>query len=255
MPEGTYHLSALMCGAHRSKKIKEIKERILSGEPTRVISTQLVEAGVDLDFPVVYRAMAGLDSIAQAAGRCNREGRLDRGKVIVFNPPSKPPVGVLRQAADITCRFFTQGLENPLAPELFTAFFKELYWLQGDRLDMKGILRDLSDGQLRFSFRTVADRFKLIDDTAQASVLVRYGEEGSRLILQLAHAGPERWLMRRLQRYCVNLPRYIHEPLVRDGTIKEIHPGIFTQGLGIAYHDDLGFCPDRNEYQPDELIV
>ncbi len=80
MPEGTLHLSALMCGEHRSRVIADIKQRLLAGEAVRVVSTQLVEAGVDVDFPVVYRALAGLDSIAQAAGRCNREGKLELGK-------------------------------------------------------------------------------------------------------------------------------------------------------------------------------
>ncbi|MBP8151581.1 MAG: CRISPR-associated endonuclease Cas3'', partial [Xylophilus sp.] len=107
MPEGTLHLSALMCGAHRKDVIAHIKERLQAKRegrdtrPLRVVSTQLVEAGVDIDFPLVYRALAGLDSIAQAAGRCNREGRMQGlGRVVVFVPPDRPPLGHLRKGAD-----------------------------------------------------------------------------------------------------------------------------------------------------------
>lgn len=98
---GLWHLSGLMCAQHRSDTIADIKQALLArrqalaagqnSAPIRVISTQLVEAGVDIDFPVVYRALAGLDSIAQAAGRCNREGRLDKGEVHVFVPPKPAP--------------------------------------------------------------------------------------------------------------------------------------------------------------------
>jgi CRISPR-associated endonuclease/helicase Cas3 len=154
MPKDTFHLSALMCGAHRSDRIAKIKARLEAGQPTRVVSTQLVEAGVDLDFPAVYRAMAGLDSIAQAAGRCNREGLLEKGALTVFTPPSRPPVGVLRQASEIGARLLSETVTDPLAPHRFTAFFRELYWLHGaDRLDAQNILSDLKpDDQFRFSF-------------------------------------------------------------------------------------------------------
>lgn len=255
MPEGTFHLSALMCGAHRSAKIAEIRKRLKEGLPTRVISTQLIEAGVDVDFPVVYRAVAGLDSIAQAAGRCNREGLLEMGRVVVFCPPSEPPVGHLRQAAQIGRRFLESGSEDFLSPEKFTRFFEELYWLQADHLDTMGILDDLApDNEFRFSFRSAAQNFRIIDEQKQGSVLVTYGD-GAGLIALLEKKGPERWLMRKLQRYVVNLPRYLHTRLLTEGSIRQVYPDIFVQGHSALYREDIGFCPEQSIiYAPDDLI-
>jgi CRISPR-associated endonuclease/helicase Cas3 len=254
MPEGTFHLSALMCGAHRSAKIAEIKGRLKEGLPTRVVSTQLVEAGVDVDFPVVYRAMAGLDSIAQAAGRCNREGLRDRGTVVVFVPPSKTPTGVLRQAEGLGRQLLAEGVPDPLAPERFERFFRELYWMQGDRLDKHRILEELRDSECRFAFRTAARKMRLIDESAYAPVVVLYGK-GAKLAGLLESQGPERWLLRRLQRYVVNLPRRVHRRLVEDSAIREVHPDLFVQGHGALYDDRLGFCADRSiVYEPDDLM-
>jgi CRISPR-associated endonuclease/helicase Cas3 len=255
MPEGTFHLSALMCGAHRSKVIEKIKKQLGEKIPTRVISTQLVEAGVDLDFPVVYRALAGLDSIAQAAGRCNREGLLEKGQVVIFVPPSMFPIGYLKQAGEIGRQLLAEKRDDHLAPERFEQFFKQLYWIQGNNLDKNGILKDLSpDSELRFSFLSAAQKFKLIDNKQYAPVIVRY-EEGEDLIWLVKKRGPERWLMRRLQRYVINLPRYVHAKLVSERAIAEIHPGIFVQEGGAMYHPELGFCPDKSMiYEPDELV-
>jgi CRISPR-associated endonuclease/helicase Cas3 len=129
MPPDTVHLSALMCGAHRKDVIAQIKDRLKAkreGSDTqalRVVSTQLVEAGVDIDFPVVYRALAGLDSIAQAAGRCNREGRLaDKGRVVVFVPPERPPKGHLEQAAQSFVRTVPHPDVEPLTRSLFAQY-------------------------------------------------------------------------------------------------------------------------------------
>lgn len=256
MPEGTFHLSALMCGAHRSARIAKIKEHLAAKKPTRVISTQLVEAGVDLDFPVVYRALAGLDSVAQAAGRCNREGLLGYGMVHVFSPESKIPPGHLRQAAEIARQLFVDGKADPLTPARFEQFFKTLYWIKGNGLDKERIVSLLgNDPELRISFRTAAEKFRLIDEGSYAPVLVHYAE-GSKLIEILRRQGPERWLLRRLQRYVVNLPRYLHGKLLADGAIEEIHPGIFVQAQGNMYDEQLGFCVDRSMiYAPDELMI
>ncbi|MBF0566480.1 MAG: CRISPR-associated endonuclease Cas3'' [Nitrospirae bacterium] len=263
MPEGTFHLSALMCGAHRSEKIAEIKKLLKSGQPVRVISTQLVEAGVDLDFPVVYRALAGLDSIAQAAGRCNREGSLVnreglpvKGLTYVFTPPSKIPAGHLRQTAEIGCRLLKDEKADPLAPERFETFFREFYWIRGSRLDEKNIIDLLkNDPEFHVSFREAAGKFKLIDDTAYAPVIVCYPNDKLISLLKLKGEQPDRWLKRRLQRYVVNLPRRVHEQLVSSRAIYEIHPGIFIQGHSALYHEKLGFCPDKSiVYEPDELI-
>lgn len=254
MPEGTLHLSALMCGAHRALKIAEIKERLQNGKPTRVISTQLVEAGVDVDFPVVYRAVSGLDSIAQAAGRCNREGLRERGEVFVFTPPSRIPPGHLRQAADIGMRLLKEAEGDPLTADRFKVFFQEFFWIRGERLDREGIIDLLrNDSELRFSFRTAARKFRLIDESAQAPVIVRFDNED--LLSLLERKGPERWLLRKLQRYVVNLPRHLHSRLLLAGAIQEIYTGLFVQGHGALYHPDLGFCPDKSiTYEPDELL-
>jgi CRISPR-associated endonuclease/helicase Cas3 len=256
MPQGSFHLSALMCGAHRSARIAEIKASLKDGRPTRVVSTQLVEAGVDFDFPVVYRALAGLDSVAQAAGRCNREGRLAAGRVYIFQPESKIPVGHLRQAAEIGRQLLAAAEGDLLAPERFERFFKTLYWIKGDGLDNQGIMALLAnDRDLRISFRSAAEKFRLIDDAASASVVVHYGE-GSRLIELLRRQEPERWLLRRLQRFVVNLPRSIHGRLAAEGAIEEIRPGIFVQAQGNLYDEQLGLCVDRSMiYAPDELLI
>ncbi|MEE9493344.1 MAG: CRISPR-associated helicase Cas3', partial [Gammaproteobacteria bacterium] len=128
LPTGTLHLSGLMCGQHRSDVIEQIKAKLRRNESVRVVSTQLIEAGVDVDFPVVFRAMAGLDSIAQAAGRCNREGKLKKGFVTIFNPPKPAPAGYLRMAAELGQILLSRPELDPLSNKSFKEFFKKLYW-------------------------------------------------------------------------------------------------------------------------------
>ena len=113
-----------MCGAHRADVLRAIRARMARGESLRVVSTQLVEAGVDLDFPAVFRALTGLDSLAQAAGRCNREGKLPAGEFRIVVPPNDPPPGHLQQAAGVARLLLRGNPPNPFAPEMFRRFFE-----------------------------------------------------------------------------------------------------------------------------------
>lgn len=242
LQEGTYHLSALMCGQHRADTIKSIRADLEAHKPTRVVSTQLVEAGVDLDFPVVYRAMAGLDSIAQAAGRCNREGRLGRlGLVKVFVPPTKNFGHVAR--AEEAAREILHGYEGDvLQPELFPAYFR-CYYHRIDP-DKAGLAQLLSAQGTAIQFRTAADKFRLIDDSWQETVFVGYDEKGWALLGQLRRNGPERWLMRKMQRYAVNINARLRERLQLDGFIEEPHPGIYIQNRQELYDPIRGLEPE-----------
>jgi CRISPR-associated endonuclease/helicase Cas3 len=261
MPEGTLHLSGLMCGAHRSQVIRDIKSQLKGAVPTRVISTQLVEAGVDLDFPVVYRALAGLDSLAQAAGRCNREGHLKHGEVVVFLAPQAAPPGLLRKGED-ACRSVLHGYTgNTLDRALFARYFERLY--HACDLDAEGIAKLLTvDGRtLAINFRTAANKFRLIRDETSAAVLVRYrGPHGiddtiDTLLNTLKKHGPERWLMRKLQRYTVTIPDHEVMKLCTLGDVEEIIPGLFVQVGDWLYHPHLGLNTDGTPPSPASIIV
>lgn len=261
MPEGTLHLSALMCGEHRSQLIQQIKARLKSGVPTRVVSTQLVEAGVDVDFPVVYRALAGLDSIAQAAGRCNREGRLEKGEVVVFVPSKPAPLGMLRKGEDACRSVLHAHPGQPLERGLFGKYFERLY--NACDLDAQGIVELLKvDGQsLAVNFRSAADKFKLIDDEDSAPVIVHYrGTDGSddkidKLLNTLRKDGPKRWLMRKLQRYTVTAHRREIIKLLAQGDVIEIIPGLFVQNSDWLYHSKLGLLPDGQPMDTSNCVV
>ncbi len=259
MPEGTVHLSALMCGEHRSRVINNVRQRLLAGEAVQVVSTQLVEAGVDVDFPVVYRALAGLDSIAQAAGRCNREGKRDRGEITVFVPPSLAPSGTLRRAADTTLSLLSGDSGHTLTRDLFSRYFEHFY-MRAPSLDKHGIVGLLKpdgsgDDQLKVQFRAAARCFRLIDDeeSGYRSIFVRY-EDSPTLIGLLQKKGPERWLMRKLQRYTVSLPEWQFQKLRADGDVSEVHPDIFAQTADGLYHPQLGVLVGDANPDPSDLM-
>ncbi|NJR72222.1 MAG: hypothetical protein HC782_04020 [Gammaproteobacteria bacterium] len=253
LPSDTIHLSALMCGEHRSKVIGDIKGRLKSGESVRVVSTQLVEAGVDIDFPVVYRAMAGLDSIAQAAGRCNREGKLACGKVIVFVPPTPAPIGLLRKAEQATKSLLAAGISNNLPPEIFTKYFELFYGAVDDRKaqEISALLK--VDNELGCAFRSTAAAFKLIDDENQRSVYVRYGESEGLLNL-LAQNGPERWLLRKLQRFSVSLSVRTVDEMTKCGDIAFVYRDDFLALTSTKLYGEFGVVLPSGQIPPTDLM-
>jgi len=259
MPVGTIHLSALMCGQHRSEIITEIKQRLKNGDEVRVISTQLVEAGVDIDFPVVYRALAGLDSIVQAAGRCNREGKLNtegkRGDVHVFIPPESAPRGILRKGEDTTRELMALPDFSPDSPEEYRRYFLLFYSRVNDTGSdyYEWLVRD-ANPDLQFHFRTAAENFKMIDDQAYQPVFVGYGE-GKELIVKLENYKPNRDILRKLQRYTVNIPRGVAFGMLNDGLIREVAPGLFVQSVSSMYDPVMGFDIRRNNPEPQDLMV
>ncbi len=265
LPPGTLHLSALMCGAHRKDVIKQIKARLEAKragqdlQPLRVISTQLVEAGVDIDFPVVYRALAGLDSIAQAAGRCNREGQLDGlGRVVVFVPPERPPRGHLAKGVEACITTLHDKPADPLVRALFATYFQQFY--HSVDLDHKGVcaLLKVAPETLGVQFRSAADAFRLIDDQDSATVVVRYEahrDEMDKLLATLTTKGPERWLMRKLQRYTVSIHKRVADRMLEQGSLTLPMPGLYVQKqVDNLYDQNLGLKPDDDLYNPGGFV-
>jgi CRISPR-associated endonuclease/helicase Cas3 len=252
MPEGTIHLSALMCGAHRSAVIRLIRWRLRQRQPIRVISTQLVEAGVDIDFPVVYRALAGLDSIAQAAGRL--------GEVHVFVPPKLAPRGLLRKGENTTRELCALPEFDPHQPDAFTRYFQLFYSKVNDTgsqfYDL--LIKDVNP-DLYFQFRTAAEQFRLIDDQAQQSVVVRYKNKSEKWLTQLRFAGPTREIMRALQRFTVNLPTRMVARMLADGRLEEVEPrkapGIIAQSSLNLYDRGMGLDVYTDYLPVEDLIV
>ena len=251
LPAGSLHLSGRMCGAHRSAVIQQIRQRLQARRegrdtaPLRVVSTSLIEAGVDVDFPVVYRALAGLDSIAQAAGRCNREGLLaELGRVIVFVPMKPAPPGLQRMGADVCAGVLKQAEGDPLQPALFTRYFQSLY--SDCELDQHGIVGLLKAQNLQL--RTAAERFKLIDDGQQA-ILVPYqsdaddGRYAAARAALMAQQG-QGSALRRLQRFTVNVNPRDFQRLQHSHEVHELFPGVWELVSSTQYDAVLGLRLD-----------
>jgi len=207
-----------------------------------------------------------LDSIAQAAGRCNREGKLaGKGNVFVFVPPRQSPLGLLRFGEDACKIILGDSPANPLAPELFRPYFRNYYAkVKKEGLDKYGIKDFLTRGAANcmIQFRSAAEKFKFIDEEASVSILVPYINPGdarrdSRLQLAQLRSGQlHRDLLRQLQRYTVSVPKYAFEQLRRAGEIEEPSPELFVLRNETAYRTDVGLLlSGMGNPKPDGLYV
>ena len=251
-----FHLSSAMCAQHRFDKLWAIKARLYHRLPCRLVSTQLIEAGVDVDFPIVWRSLAPLDSIVQAAGRCNRENRLQDeagnpklGEVIVFIPvkQSLPSGGIYNTATELTASLL-EGIEADALttdPNLFGHFFDKLY--QSVLTDGKAIQEERE----KLHFRTVAKNARVIEDDPLA-VIVPYGKavaiiQGIRnRTLEKGKPRIDRNDLRKLQRYIVNLHS---RDFIRLQQLNAIHPLLPNLDISVLdegwYHADLGILIDQ----------
>ena len=266
--EGAFHLTTLMCARHRRERLDAVRCQLRNGAPVRLIATSLVEAGVDLDFPVVWRAEAGLESIIQAAGRCNREGKADTGSVFVFEPEGHEPPAEIAQFADAARSTIRRFPNDPASLDAIQAYFQELYWSKGQQaLDSERILLDLAVRQrsLDFPFETIAKKFRLIDDSQVPVVVPWRGQHdtdqtSTRLLAELEHVPHPGAMARRLQPYLVQIPPFKRKDLLAAGSVSVIrekefgHQFVVLSNLDL-YRADTGLMLTDPRYRSIEGLV
>jgi CRISPR-associated endonuclease/helicase Cas3 len=248
----TLHLSRMMCPRHVSETIARIKQALKDDANTiiRVVATQLVEAGVDIDFPVVYRQEIGLDSLLQAAGRCNREGRLEMCTTHMFSLAKEHalPSGMMQDSNN--ARLALDSSSDWFSPKVMTQYFQQLY-CRVDSFDAKDIKHYLYNIKELY-FDTAAKKFHLIDD-AGVSVIVAW-KDSPGLIERFKSEGPSYALTKKLGQYTVNIYMNDFKALLAMGVIKEIYDGVYVMGYSQQYDERLGLVTD-NKLKDETIII
>lgn len=241
--EGRFHLSTLMTPNDRKAVIRRIRERLAHGECCRVVSTSLIEAGVDVDFPTVWREETGLDAILQAAGRCNREGKRTRQESIVhvFRVEERPPQRFARQ---IQALHAVQDAELEMdSLRAIRLYSEHVIKAKGEFIDSKRILPDCRG----FCFRTAAEKFRIIE-TDTVPVYIPTAHNGA--LLDVLRAGSyTRRTIRSLQRDSVNVYREHAQKLMGAGKVEETRDGFLILADPDSYdpHKGLSLCDDPGQ--------
>lgn len=246
--EGSYHLSTLMYPAHRQAVLNEIRERLAQNLPCRLVSTSLIEAGVDISFPAVYRELAGLDSILQAAGRCNREGKeTAENSIVTWFTGEAPPPRLFGTSIGATREVLADGAD-PGDPETIRRYFTAYRSLLGDNLDKSRAVAHLRQGVHGCSlpFATVASDFHFIDQATRTVYIPQAGGEGCCRDLQAGIA--TRALYRKAGLYSVNIYGDHYQALLAAGDIQPLNeesgvltnPSLYRQNTGLSLQAEFG---------------
>lgn len=250
--DGLLHLSALLCGAHRRDILDEVKRRLANDEPCLLVATQVVEAGVDIDFPIVMRALGPLDRMVQAAGRCNREGKLAQGRVIIFRPEEgRTPPGAYSTATAVAEMLLAMSDVDLHEPGIYQRYFEMLY--ERVTLDAKKI----QPHRAQCNYQTVAQKYRVIDDDG-VPVVVPYRPtlpDGCPLERALADlqtkARNPREIWRQLQPFLINVPRRELAQLEREALVSPVTDGLYRWSG--KYDDVIGV--GGRERDPDALVI
>ena len=252
------HLSRMMCPAHVSFTIQRIKEALHShsSQPIRVIATQLIEAGVDIDFPVVFRQEAGLDSILQAAGRCNREGKHKICTTYVFSLGEEHPLPIGYITQTNNARLNMGRNLDWFAPETMKSYFEQLYCRvpSFDQTIINGVRYSMEDllYKKETEFEKAADVFRLIDDQT-TSVIINWGDS-LYYYQHLISQGPSYVLMKKLAQYSVNIRKRDFEMFQSIDAINNPYENIFAITNSDFYKTDTGLLLNNQRLEETYII-
>ena len=256
--DGVMHLTTRQYAAHRLKILGDVRQRLAKGKPCRLIATSLVEAGVDLDFPRVWRAEAGLDQIAQAAGRCNREGvrPVEESVVGVFRSTEHKPPREIAQLTGDMARMAGKHADL-LSPEAIRAYFGEVYWRKGEALDREKILQAfrMDARELDFDYRRISEAFRMIESGLAPVIVARETEPReakAREALAALRAGASAGAVaRRVQPFIVQVPPKARDILLTNGHARFVDgdAGEFVELVTESlYRDEVGLEWENADY-------